>query len=63
MEDAGGKPVFNFVSEGRSFADSDRALILATGHRAQGREGQTQGPAFLRAEGQRMVLDRRSRQA
>jgi putative SOS response-associated peptidase YedK len=31
MEDAGGKPVFNFVSEGRSFADSDRALILATG--------------------------------
>jgi len=27
----GGKPVFNFVSEGRAFTDSDRALILATG--------------------------------
>ena len=27
----GGKPVFNFVSEGRAFAGSDRALILATG--------------------------------
>ena len=26
-----GRPVFNFVSEGRAFADSDRVLILATG--------------------------------
>lgn len=26
-----GKPVFNFVSEGRDFSDSDRVLILATG--------------------------------
>jgi putative SOS response-associated peptidase YedK len=26
-----GKPVFNFVSEGRDFSKSDRALVMATG--------------------------------
>jgi putative SOS response-associated peptidase YedK len=31
MEDAARQASFNFVSEKRSFADSDRALILATG--------------------------------